>query len=448
MNRTFEEWLLARRWSWIPVTILICVVFGTAFIDNFTPTKLQDFVQEWASARNHFAGFPIYEDQQITLRHHMNILRDTGLERNAHPPTSVLLALPFAAFDYWHAIVAWNVLSLVCLAWSLWLILRELQVPLSGWSIFPIVCPTLVLGVCGILRTQIHEGQLNLVLLLLCTGCWVASRRARPGLAGVLLSAATAVKLYPGFLFLYFVLRKQWRTVAIGLLSFLGWTLLTAGILGVDAYRSYLFDVLPTLSHFRSGWPGVSFHCFFSKLFDPYPPGQNNIPLWLDPQLARLATLSCNALVVALTAWTVWRARTPRQCDHAFALCLTTMLLVSPLAWDHYLLLLLLPVVLLWTALPAQGFPRWSMRIVTVMLCIHSYCYWFMLLCDPRKDWAREVAQPWQTLTALSFHFYALLGLFVLVLRAAWRRDEARALQPQIRHPDWLPRASPRAVAG
>jgi Glycosyltransferase family 87 len=432
-----EEWLLARRWLWVPLTLVVCVVFGPAFLDVMTPKHLKDFLQEWTSARNLFAGLPIYENQEVALRHHMGLTRRPGEpfpDWNAHPPTSVLLAVPFAWLDYWHAIVAWNVVSLFCLGWSIWLILRELDLPYSLWTIFPIVALVLVCGACGVLRSQLREGQLNLVLLLLCTGTWAADRRGNAVLAGALLGTATAIKLFPGFLFLYFLLQRRWRTLALGVVACCIWTQFTAAILGVEAYSDYCFDVMPTLINHRSLWTGVSIYGFFSKLFDPYLAFFPTAALYYSPGFARVATVACCMAVVAVSAGTIYRARTTRQRDLAFGLCVIAMLLLSPLAWEHCLVMLVLPVLLLWTALPPTGISLWALRLITAMLFVHHYCYWFVFLCDPRQDWSGVVPRPWQTLTALSFHFYALVGLFVLGVYAV---RQARATEVVKTCPVW-----------
>jgi Glycosyltransferase family 87 len=428
--------LLARRWFWVPVTLVVCLLLGPAFCKQLRQHELHDFVQEWASARNIFTGFAIYENQEITLRHHMGYQRRPNeffLERNAHPPTSVLLAVPFAWLNYWDALTAWNLVSLALLGVTIWLILRELDLPRPAWLVFPIVTLVVICGVFGVLRSQLREGQLNLVLLLLVTGAWTSGRKGNTVTAGALVGAATAIKIFPGFLFLYFLFQRQWRSLASGVLSFLALTVLTAAILGPDAYRSYVYDILPTLDNFRSAWLGMSLRCYFSKLFDPYLPLNQVVPLHHDPLLARLAWMSCSALVVALAAWTVYRARSLQQRDNAFGVCLMAMLLVSPLTWEHYLLLLISPLVVLWTNLPAAPAWRWPLAMLTLLLFLHPYCYWYPLVCDPRQDWSRMTAQSWQVLTMLAVHTYALVGLFVLGLCVARRREDVPATQPQPR---------------
>src|SRR5581483_8542829 len=155
------------------------------------------------------------------------------------PPTSVLLVAPLGYLDYPNATLVWNLISLAAFAASLWLLVDALQIETPAWSLFPLIA---LLLLCNPFRQQVYLGQFNLVLLLLCVGVWVAARSEKPWLAGGLLGLATAIKLFPGFLFVYFVLRRQWTVVAAGVMTFIFLTLATVACLGIETYRSYIFE--------------------------------------------------------------------------------------------------------------------------------------------------------------------------------------------------------------
>src|SRR5262249_13750899 len=160
----------------------------------------------------------------------------------------------------------------------------------------------------------------------------------RPGWAGVLLGAATAIKLVPAFLFLYFVLQRQWKAVMSGVISLAVFTGLTISIMGFETYQSYYQDVIPRVAALRSNWINASLPGLWIKRFDPAPKERVE-PLWRSPVLARLGTwLSCG-VVVAVLSRIVWQARSRAERDQAFGLTVIAMLLVSPITWDHYLLL-------------------------------------------------------------------------------------------------------------
>jgi hypothetical protein len=412
-----------RAWSWRAcvawsvVAVAVGLLLGPGFVRSLRPGRgsLRDFVQEWASARNLIEGRPIYEDQEISLARYLDFHRDPAnptdrffIHHNAHPPTSVLLALPVAWLDYPDAMLAWNLLSLAALAASLWLMNRRLGLASSPWALLPLGAFLLV---CGPFQQQMYQGQLNLVLLLLLTATWAADRAGRPLLAGALLGAATAVKLFPGFLLLYFLLRRDWRAVAATVFSFALLTGLTAAVLGPAAYRDYVADVLPKVAAYQSDWLNASFAGFWSRLFDPTSHQNIVIPLWTSPTLAAAATLLCRVALLAVLVWGLWRIETPADRDLGFGLLLVAMLLVSPVAWDHYFLLLFLPVAVIWQLLRNAGFRRWLFALIPVILSLPLGWYYGLLIPPGLNGGA---AGPVQTLTVVALPFYALLALFLV----------------------------------
>ena len=70
--------------------------------------------------------------------------REFLITRNAHPPSSVLLALPLARLNYPDAFLAWSLISLAALALSLWIVVRHLGIPFSAWSLAPTLTLLLV----------------------------------------------------------------------------------------------------------------------------------------------------------------------------------------------------------------------------------------------------------------------------------------------------------------
>jgi Glycosyltransferase family 87 len=376
---------------------------------------------------------------------------------NAHPPTSVLLAVPFARIDFDHAFLAWNLGSLAALAASLVIVQRTLKVPFSAWSLARL---SAMLLLCFPLWEQCRLGQLTLVLLLLITGAWAAERSGRPRLAAVLLGAATSIKLFPGFLFVYYALRGRRRVVAVGLVTIVGLSALTAAVLGVDVYRSYFLTVLPEIQWFRAGWNNNSFWGFWSRLFDPAPEHQRERfltePLYYRPMLSAGLSLASAATVTGLLAWIVRRGTKgspqnesadpltqpsadlfphgeviepassgvaptslseARKNDLTFAMAVTAMLLVSPICWEHYLLLLLAPLAIVWVELPASRSARAAPLTIMAAFWVGYPVTWTAFDLNVRT------ATPIDSIGILSYQFYALLGFLALTYVELMRRD-------------------------
>jgi hypothetical protein len=419
----------APAWTWRRIAVWAALALaavgwcGPAFVQGLRPAgHIMDFGQEWLSARNLLNGQPVYQEQLPAWE------RTTGqhpdptamLEWNAHPPTAVLLALPFAWMDYPDAQLAWNVVSLGALAGSLYLVWRGLGAPFTVWMLLPTVA---LLLVCNPLTVQLLQGQLNLILLLLIVAAWASDRSGRPWWAGAFLGVAAAVKLFPGFLFLYFLLRRRWRSVAAGAVCFAVVTGATAALEGQLSYMTYVTEVLPGLEKYRADWLNCSLTGFWFRLFNP-DASRKVTPLWQAPALASAGALVSSALVVACLAPVVWRARGRDGGDRAFALSVTAMLLISPITWNHYLLLLLPPAAWLWLRLP-RGPARAALAPVLVLFWVPADWLFASVMgryvLDYQARMAGPAAAPWQVLTGISAQFYALLGLFVLgLVEAKW----------------------------
>lgn len=428
------------RWQWRHVLLwlvlggMVCWWRGPAFRRAFEPEFfpsgpllfLPDFFQEWASARNRLNGLPIYTSQEVTLERYLGLRRNPAdrffIEHNAHPPTTVLLGMPFAGLDFADAFASWNVLSLAFLAASAGLIVRQLNLPFSPWDLLPAI---VLLLLCYPFWHQMVHGQLNLLLLVLLTCAWAADRRGHPHWAGTLIGVATAIKLFPGFLFVYFILRREWSAVRTGLLALTAITALTALILDPDCYRTYFVEVLPQTSQWRSEWPNLSLSSLWFKLFESsrhLPPIEIQ-PLAHAPALALGGVAATMIAVTAILAAVTPRLRSRRDWDLLFALTVIGMLLVSPITWDHYLMLLMLPVAVVWQRWPRGGRGREVMVLLLAMLWIEARLVMEhgLILLDaahPANAYGNWIATPLEALTALSLPCYALVGLFVLTLLA------------------------------
>jgi Glycosyltransferase family 87 len=408
-------------WKWLlgpGLTVIVASVMAPLYLTALRPPgdRIVDFFQEWASARNYLEGLPLYANHRVTIPRYLGLEisrpADLTVEVNAHPPTAVLLALPVASLRYQDAVLVWNLISLGMLAVSLTLVWRGFQVPCSLWWLFPLITALLV---CTPLILQVFFAQLNLVMLVLLTGTWAANRSNRPRLAGALLGLATTIKLFPVFLFFYFIMRRQWKVFASGALTVVLVTGVTAAVFGFESYRDYYEEVLPRVEGFRANWTNASVVGFWAKLFDPPLNDWQVQPLWRSPVIARLGiAASCAAIVITL-ALCLRRAASQAQQDRAFGLSLTAMLLVSPIAWDHYLLLLLVPIVATLSSLPRSLAARILFATILIAFWSPPSVIHHFLIPGGKSS---GVAHAIHAATILSYQCYALIALFVLNAQA------------------------------
>lgn len=424
------------RWLWASLALWLLLFQGRAFVENFhaddwqARATLPDFFQEWSSARSHRDGLPVYTNLGIPVERYVKGQADIHRSLviiNAHPPTSVLLAYPFAYLEFDDAFLAWNLAMLGPLAASLALVAFQLRVGVRAWWIFPLVALGLL---CSPLWQQIHQGQLNLILLLLITGAWAAERSGRPLLAGTLLGTAIAIKIFPALLLLYYVMRRRWAIVTAGLATLGLLTAVTAATLGAGAYRDYVRIVLPEIQWFRVGWNNNSLYGYWSRLFDPAPERVREFsrshPLIYSPFAARALYRTSAGAILALLGYAARRARTRLEEDRAFAAATAAMLLVSPIAWEHYLLLLLVPIAILVTDPNGSRAGRVAILVVSSLFFLSPVLVWTVF------DLGATTARPLDNLTTISYQFYSLLAFFGLGIHALLRGTPALGRGPSL----------------
>lgn len=418
-HNPFGNWTPSRTVKWTLITIVLVGLFGSSFVGRLKPSQIEilDFYQEWSSARSLMTGRSIYAPLQETVGPYLGLVKAPGTEWhwsvNVHPPTSVLLGVPFQAIDYWNAFLAWNLTSLAALAVSLWLIVRELKIQFSIQCFLPLLSCLLLFEP---LWQQTIQGQLNLILLLILTGVWVADRHDRPLLAGTLAGLALTTKLFPGFLFVYFLFQRRWKALAAGTFSVVAFTALTMLLAGPNAYVTYWNEVFPTTGQWWSAWNNASLAGFWFKLFAVEQYGRHLTPLVGNMMYARIGTMVSWGIVLIVLLPIIWKARSREERDHAFGLTLTAMLLISPVTWEHYFLLLFLPLTLVWMTLPETGLRRRLLAIVVVIMGMPLMTIGNIVIPG---GFFGGTAGPAHTLLLLSLQMYGLVGLYVLHVRAA-----------------------------
>lgn len=449
MTQSSSRWPFARIIAWGITAIVVVVVVGPTYIRTFLPPDraYTDFLQEWLSARNYLAGAPVYREVPVSLQEHMphrqrpdgswpNIAFTdpaTGaliaeMKYNAHPPFAVLVAVPFALLEYPYAHLAWNLVTYGLFLAAIAVVVYELRVPFAWPALFPAII--LLLG--NPVLNQLYQGQLNCLLASLITAAWVADRRGRPALGGVAIGLAGAVKLYPLFLLIYFAFTRRWSGLAAGILAFLAANGVAGTVFGMEAFREYFLTVVPAVAgQFEQSWVNLSLHGFWQRLM-----GSEIFASRLGPttvcMVGRGLAWGVVLMVALVVARACHRACTRENRDCAFALAVVATLLVSPITWSHYSLLLLLPIALAWMR-ATPGPETWLFGAILGVLWLPPNFAAQVWLGQDAAAMFNDLSHPQLTigenLGIVSIPHYALVGLFLLVLRHGSKTGTAAANQ-------------------
>jgi hypothetical protein len=344
---------------------------------------------------------------------------------NTHPPPSVLSALPFAGLPYRDAHLAWCLATGGVLLVGLVLAVREAG-GRHWWCYLPGALAAVVWADATI--ASAGYGQPNFLLAGLLALGWVADRRGYGLAAGGCVGLATAIKLFPGLVFVHFLLTGRWKALVAGVLTVLVMNGLAAGLFGTDAFRTHRAVSVPSLIEYQAAWRNMSVNGYTQKLLDPNVAQSGPDYPHRNPELAKGVVAGVSAVVLAVVGLAVWRGR-KKGPDGGWAVCLTAMLLLSPITWQHYFVLLVPAFAALFSLFP-RGPLRWATAAVALGMMVGDKYYWAVGVSAAHRKGGIERGgpasqflplDPAECVGLVSAPFYLTLALFGLAVAAALR---------------------------
>lgn len=388
----------------------------------------KDFLQEYLMAKAILNGDnpyrPVRELAQIWLSDATS--HNAITHPSLHPPLAGLLTLPLGLLSYEQASLVWFAFELVCMLIALILIFSGFGKPIKPLVVF--VFLFIAVGF-GPVEDELWYGQLNALMLLLMVGSWLALRAGKESMGGVLLGGVIAIKWMAWPLVLFLMLRRQWKSVIMMVIVVGATNFLAVLVLGFGVVKGYYLNIGASAVYIRTFEFNLSASAFGLHLFTELGWYLKLTPLWNSPTLASVSshlitiTVLCIGLVMALRA---------SSFDTAFGLLTGVSILVSPVAWSHYLLLAALPFAILVNRLSELKFPRsFTVRLFIIMcpLLFTSRMYGGLL----HIIFSRETPESLPTVPfipglLLMLPTASLIGLLWLL----WRLSNIRS-QPQIR---------------
>ena len=185
---------------------------------------------------------------------------------------------------------------------------------------------------------------------------------------------------FPGLLLVHYAFRRNWKVVIAGVSTLIVLMAGTAAIMSLETVQDYFTRVIPAVESFRGAWRNVSVHGFWWKIFEPGLGAPDVIQaspelarVQIDPPLRSAAIASATSLisvVIILIVWARLIARGPGRHseDLTFGATLVVMLLVSPVAWLHYLVLLLPVFVITWSQLSSSRSERYAWLLLLLLV--------------------------------------------------------------------------------
>lgn len=264
-----------------------------------------DFLAYFTAAQNWLAGRPIYD---------LAVSATGTCGTYQYPPPFVLVAAPFSLAGF--ATGTWLWVGFLIGCWAIGTAILPLKI-LTRWIV-------LLAGAIGVpLIVGVRIGQVAPILYLVFAYAW--RNLDRPLQLGASVAIGALVKLQPALLGVWLLSRRAWR--ALGVAALVGLTIsAAAAVLGLGDW----FGLLTLL---RSLSDAVTVSANLAL-------GSTLHNLGLDASIAgTIQVINTVAIVLVVVAAGLWLPRTP-----GFLVAIVCTQLISPILWNHYALLLLLPV--------------------------------------------------------------------------------------------------------
>jgi hypothetical protein len=272
----------------------------------------------WNSYLLDFSVF--YDAAQSTIQHANPYTNPHLFTQASYPPITFLFFIPLALLPFGFASKIWIILSLAFFYISLRFLnkikhlsfLKFVIIFIATVSSFPF-------------KFTLGMGQINL-LVLGCLILFLYYLGKSKVVSEFLLSIAVVLKLFPGFLLMYFFIKRKFRYILTVLFFILALLFLSILYCGIDTYYYYFSHVLlPMISNpAGSVYYNQSITGFFArlKIYGSY--------LFITRLILMLVTL-----------FTVYKKKI--NVYYAISILLTLVLLINNFTWQHHLVLLLIP---------------------------------------------------------------------------------------------------------
>lgn len=344
--------------------------------------------------------------------HQLYRLSDDVIAGFAYPPPAIvpfvwLSRLPLGVAFLLTTIASYAAVIIAVELW--WSYLRRHAITVDRGTRLAVLLVVLALG-----PTYMNAvfGQVNTLVLASAVG-FVAAADARPLLAGSVVAVGAWLKIYPALLLWVWAWdRGAWRAI--------GWTagaVLIIGVLSlpmvpVDAFRTFVFDVLPARGDKTAIHIANQSLAAFLERFRHEPSmfldwtGQQAVTVGSGVRAINFAFLGIAMIALAVIG------RRHKGVPHVTAALMALIAIVAPLGWGHtYVMALPLVVMALLALKDAE----------TITAIVIAGCLAALMIPAGRHlpiDWAPEFAQN----LVYSRYLLAAVVLTLLVLDSRTRR--------------------------
>ena len=329
----------------IAAIVTFAVVVGT-ILATAGASLGYDLAAYTGAADRLLAGRPLY-DPDVDVA--------GGFAIYLYPPPFALVAVPLAPLTSAAGPWPWVIALIACFVGGVAILPVRAEV---RWLIL------LLGGLSWPLAYSLKLGQVGPILFIVFAAGWRWLDRPAP--LGLTIALGTLVKVQPALLFGWALLTRRWSAVAVGVATLVVAAFVATVVTGPGTWADYL-----ALLRRVSG--AVTTPHNFS-------PGAIAYQAGIPAEAATVVQWGSTLATLAIAAWAAIRTRD----DVGYLSAITASQLLSPLLWDHYAMLLLLP-----TAWLLEQRRPWG---AAIPLATSILAIWLPPLVTPIVFWAALLA--------------------------------------------------------
>ena len=352
-------------------------------------TSYSDFASYYFPAQALTKGLNFYDIKEIIPLAKNIIPYSQDMGSYLYPPLFLLLLTPLTIVSFAKAKMVWTIINL-CFAVLLWHELyRYCQKKYYLFLLFSIA----LLNYFSLGRVFTY-GQVEIIILY----CLLLSLRMhlnnKKWLPGIILGVISALKLYPLFFIGYYLIKKQYKTASIAAITF---TILFTGsliFLPTSTSKYYLTNIVPKLVTGQASQQYVEGKISYAGT--KYWPGNHSLSGLLahtltkqnvtqgfiyQPLLSQWLGYILSLLLVCLAIKSIIGQKNEYL---NFSLWLIVFLIINPLTWEHYLVLVwpaLLFLILDWyKEKKSVQYFGWGGLIIIYYILSYNIYYWYPVM--------------------------------------------------------------------
>ncbi len=271
-----------------------------------------------------------------------------------YPSTALFIFIPLSFLPIYSGQIIFTLVSLICLVLSVIFITKSLNWKLNLNETL-LIFPLIFLSFPS--KWTLGLGQLNNLVLLFVVLNFYFFKKQKYWFSGFFLGWAMALKLIPGLLVIYFLLKKEFKVVFTSLISFF-LILLTAGfIFGFNLIFEYFFKVIPSIlgQPNKNIYYNQAFSGFIARILNT---GNSQVSL----------SLIFLVLVLLITFFVLMKGKKIRAVEYATVI--STVLLISPFSWQHHFVWLVFPFLILFFVIKKENYRGIKCLVVIAYLLI------------------------------------------------------------------------------